>query len=111
MNVRVDPAGGDNQPFAGDGFGGDANYHAGRHAGHHVGVACFADPSDASALDADVSLVNTGPIYDERVRDDAVERIVLVDARCLAHAVAEHFAAAELAFVAVHSVVALDFGD
>jgi hypothetical protein len=34
-----------------------------------------------------------------------------VDARCLAHTVAEHFAAAELAFVTVHGVVALDLGD
>ena len=37
----------------------------------------------------------------ERVGDDAVERLGVVDARGLAHAVAQHLAAAELALVAV----------
>ena len=47
----------------------------------------------------------------ERVGDDAVERVVVADARRLAHAVAQHLAAAELALVAVDGVVAFDFGD
>src|SRR5262249_45979347 len=77
----------------------------------HVGIACLADACDTASLDADVRFVDAGPIYDERVRDDAIERIVLMDAGRLAHAVAEYLAAAELAFVAVHRMVALDFGD
>ncbi len=111
MNVRVDAAGGDDQPFAGDGFGGDADDHAGRDAGHDVGIAGFADARDASTFDADVGLADAGPIHDERVRDDTVERVFFADTGRLAHAIAQHFAAAELAFVAVHGVVAFDFGD
>src|SRR5580765_323010 len=111
MNVRVDAARGDDQPFAGDGFGGDADDHAGRDAGHHVGIARLADAGDASALDADVGFADPGPIHDERVCDDTVERVFFVDTGRLAHAVAQYFAAAELALVAVHGVVAFDLGD
>ena len=44
-------------------------------AGHHVGVAGLADAGDAAALDADVGLADAGPVDDERVGDDAVERV------------------------------------
>ena len=42
---------------------------------------------------------------------DEVERLVVGDAGRLAHAVAQHLAAAELALVAVDREVALDLGD
>ena len=108
VDVRVDAAGGDDQAFAGNRFGRDADDHARRDAGHHVRIAGLADAADAAALDADVGFVDAGPVDDERVGDDAVERVDLTDARGLAHAVAEHLAAAELAFVAVDGVIAFD---
>ena len=53
----------------------------GRHAGHHVRVAGLADAGDAAVLDADVGLVDAGPVDDQRVGDDAVERLGVGDAR------------------------------
>ena len=111
VDVRVDAAGGEDQAFAGDRLGRHADDHARRHAGHHVRVAGLADAGDAAVLDADVGLVDAGPVDDQRVGDDAVERLGVGDAGRLAHAVAQHLAAAELALVAVDGVVALDLGD
>ena len=62
-------------------------------------------------LHADIRLVDAGPVDDERVGDHEIERAIVGDARGLAHAVAQHLAAAELALVAVDRVVALDLGD
>ena len=53
----------------------------GRHAGHHRRVAGLADAGDAAALDADVGLADAGPVDDQRVGDDAVERLGVGDAR------------------------------
>ena len=74
VDVRVDAAGREDQAFARDRFGRDADDHAVGDAGHHVGVAGLADAGDPAALDADVGLVDAGPVDDERVGDDAVER-------------------------------------
>ena len=96
---------------AADRFGCDPDHHVCRHARHDVGIAGLPDAGNPSALDADVGLVNAGPVDDERVRDDHVERVVFADARRLSHAVAQDLAAAELAFVAVHRVIAFDLRD
>src|SRR5262249_5582274 len=58
-----------------------------------------------------VGLDDPGPIDDQRVGDDAVERLGVARSGHLPHPIAEHFAAAELAFVAVDCVVALHLGD
>ncbi len=85
---------------------------SGGHAGHHVGIAGLADAGDAPALDADVRLADAGPVDDERVGDDAVERAASSETPArLAHAVAQHLAAAELALVAVDGGVVLDLRD
>src|SRR5438552_201551 len=70
--------------------------------GHHVGIAGFAQAGDATVLDTDVALVNTGVIDDERVGDEATERVGLAHSRGRAHAFAENFAAAEFALVTEH---------
>ena len=65
-----------------------------------------------AVLDADVGLDDAPVIEDERVGDHQVERYRR--ARCaaaLAHAVADHLAAAELDLVAVDGEVLLDFDD
>src|SRR5206468_2776461 len=56
----------------------------------------------------DVGLDDAAPVDDQRVRDHHVERIGVADALLLAHAIAQHLAAAELALVAVRGVIALD---
>src|SRR5207244_12782462 len=66
---------------------------------------------DASVLHPDVGLVDAGPIDDQRVGDHQIERALVADAGSLSHAVAQHFAAAELALVAVHGVIALHLGN
>ena len=111
VNVRVDAAGGHDEALGRDGFGGDADHHPFGDPCHHIRIARFADTGNAAVLDADVRFVEPGPVDDERVGDDAVERVFFGYARRLTHAVAQHLAAAEFAFVAIHGVVALDFGD
>ena len=108
VHVRVDGAGGDDQALAGDGLRRDADDHARRDAGHRVRVAGLADAGDAPALYADVGLDDARPVDDQRVGDDAVERLGVAASRALALGVAQHLAAAELALVAVDGVVVLD---
>ena len=67
MNVRVDAAGGQDEPFAGDRLGRDADDEVGRDAGHDVGIARLADAGDSPVLHADVGLVDAGPV-DDRAR-------------------------------------------
>ena len=111
VNVRVDAAGGEDESFARDRLGRRADDEVGRDAGHDVGIAGLADAGDSPVLDADVGFVDAGPVDDERVGDDEIERAIVADACRLPHAVAQHLAAAELALVAVDRVVALDLGD
>ena len=69
------------------------------------GIAGFADADDPAVLDADVGFDDAPVVQDQGVRDhdvDAVRGIALA----LAHAVADHLAAAELDLVAVDGVVA-----
>ena len=111
MNVRVYPAGGQDEPFAGNRLGRDADDEVRRDAGHYVGIARFADAGDPAVLHPDVCLVDAGPVDDERVGNHEVERAIVADSRGLTHAVAKHLAAAELALVAIHRVVAFHLGD
>ena len=80
MDVRVDAAGGEDQTFARDRFGGDADDHRRAHTDHHRRVACLADADDAARLDADIGFVDAGPIDDEGIRDHEIERIGIVGA-------------------------------
>ena len=111
MNVGVDAARCQDETLAGDGFRGRAHDHARRYTGHHVGVAGFADTGNASVLHADVCFVDARPVDDERVGDHEIQCAIFADARRLAHAIAQHFAAAELAFLSVDGVIALDLRD
>ena len=77
-------------------------------ARHHIGIARFADAGDEAVFDADIGFVDAGAIDDERVGDDAIERVVVADAGGLAHAFANDFAAAEFAFVAVNGEIVFD---
>ena len=108
VDVRVDAAGGGDEPLARDDLRARADDDV--DAGLHVRIAGLADAGDAPFLEADVGLDDAPVIDDERVGDDGVGD-VFGDALALAHAVANHLAAAELHFFAVDSVVALHFDD
>src|SRR5207245_456813 len=56
VDVRVEPAGGDDLALARDDLGAGADDHARGDAGHDVGVARLADADDAALADADVRL-------------------------------------------------------
>ena len=69
-------------------------------------ISRVADADDAAVLDADVGLDHARHrIEDERVGDDEVERLRRQRERRLAHAVADHLAAAEFHLVAVAAVL------
>ena len=76
-----------------------------------VGIAGLADGGDAAALDADVGLDDAPVVEDQRVGDDGIDRALPVGDLALAHAVADHLAAAELHLLAVGGEILLHLDD
>src|SRR5690606_35961343 len=109
VDVGVDAAGGDDLALGGDDL--RARADGDDHAGLDVRVAGLADGVDAAALDADVGLHDSPVIDDDGVGDDRVHRAFTVGSLPLAHAVADHLAAAELDLLAIEGGVALDLDD
>jgi hypothetical protein len=108
VDVGVDAAGGDDHAFAGDDLGGAADRH--RHAGWMSGLPALPMAGDQAVLDADVGLDDAPVVDDHGVGDDGVHHVGAHALR-LAHAVADHLAAAELHLLAVDGVVALDLDE
>ena len=106
MDVAVDAAGGEDLAFARDDFGAGADDDVDVRL--DVGIAGFADLRDAAVGNGDVGLHDPPMIEDQRVGDDGVDRAFGLRRLALAHAVADHLAAAELHFVAIDGEVALD---
>ena len=104
VDVRVEPAGGDDHALARDDLGGRADDDV--HPRLDVGVAGFADAADAPVLDADVGLDDAPVVDDQRVGDHRVGDLGSPPL-ALAHAVADHLAAAELHLLAVDRAVLL----
>ena len=98
-------AGGQDQALAGDHLGAGADDDG--DAGWMSGLPALPIAGDAAVLDADVGLDDAPVIEDHRVGDDRVDHLGR-DALALAHAVADHLAAAEFDFLAVDRVIALD---
>ena len=71
VDVRVHRAGGQDAPLAGDRLGPGPDDDV--HAGLGVRVAGLADLVDAPVAQADVGLVDAGPVDDQRVGDDGVD--------------------------------------
>ncbi len=109
MDVRVEAAGGDDLALARDDFGAGADDDG--DARLNVRVAGLADAGDATVLQSDVGFDDAPMIEDQRVSDDGVDRALLVGQLRLAHAVADHLAAAELHLLAVNSEILFDFND
>jgi len=109
VDVHVDAAGGDDLAFARDRLGAGTDDDV--DAGLHVGIAGLADPDDAAVADADVGFDDAPVIEDERVGDDGVDGALRAGALALAHAVADHLAAAEFHLLAVDRAVGLDLDE
>ena len=109
MDVGVDAAGGEDLALAGDDLRAGADDDG--DVGLDVGVAGLADGGDAAVAQADVGLHDAPVVDDQRVGDDGVDRAFGLGGLRLAHAVADHLAAAELHFLAVGGEVAFNFDE
>ncbi len=112
MDVRVNSAGRHDFSFSGDHFRARADDHSGCHAVHDVRIAGLADSRDASVADSDVGFVDSAVVHDHRIGDHQIESAVRRGGRRgLAHAVANHFAAAEFRFFAGSGQVLFNFDE
>ena len=109
MDMAVDAAGGQDAALGGDDFCAGADDDG--DAGLSVGVARLADGGDAAAFQADVGLVDPGPVEDQRVCDHSVHRPALAGDLGLPHAVADDLAAAEFNLLAIDGQVAFNLDD
>ena len=109
VDVRIDAAGGQDQPLAGDGL--RARPDDDVHAGLDVRVAGLADSGDAPAAQPDIRLDDPPMVEDERVGYDRIRGAAGAARLRLAHAVADDLAAAELDLLAVNRPVGLDLDD
>ena len=80
-------------------------------AGLDVGIAGLADGRDEPVLQADVGFDDPPMVEDDRVGDDGVDGAARARRLRLAHAVADHLAAAELHLLAVSGEILLDLDD
>ncbi len=104
--MRVDAAGGEDHAFAGDHFGAGADGDG--HIGLNVRIAGLADGGDAAVLEAHVGLDDAPVVEDQRVGDQGIDHLGGAQL-ALAHAVADHLAAAELHLFAIGGEVFFDF--
>ena len=109
MNVGVEAAGGEDLAFAGDHLG--ARPDDDGDAGLDVRIAGLADGEDLAVLQADVGFDDAPMVEDQRIGDDGVDGARPVGDLRLAHAVADHLAAAELHLLAVDAKILLDLDD
>ena len=109
MDVGVDGAGGDDVALAGNRLG--ARTHDDVDPIGDVGVARLADRTDAAVAQADIGLNNAPPIEDQGVGDHRVHGAIGAAGLGLAHAIADHLAAAELHLIAVAGEVLLHLQD
>ncbi len=112
MNVRVDRACRENEPFARDRFRRRADDHSGRYAIHDPWIARLPNRRDLPVTEADVGFINSARVDDRRVRNDGIEDAVgRCRERMLAHAVANDLTTAERDLVAVGRQVVFDLHD
>ena len=109
MNVHVEGAGGEDLAFAGDRLGAGADDDVDVRL--DVRIAGLADAGDLAVLDADVGLDDAPVVDDQRVGDDGIDGAVGAGHLALAHAVADHLAAAEFHLLTVGGEVLLDLDD
>ena len=99
MDMAVDAAGGEDAAFAGDDLGARADDDG--DGGLGVGIARLADGGDAAVLQADIGFDDAPMIEDQGVGDHRVHGAAGARDLRLAHAVADHLAAAEFHLLAI----------
>ncbi len=109
MDMRVDGAGRQNLAFARDGLGAGADHDI--DIGLDIRIAGLADRRHAPVLEPDIGLHDAAVIEDEGIGDHGVHGACGAASLRLAHAVADHLAAAELHLLAIGREVALDLDD
>jgi hypothetical protein len=109
MDVGVDAAGCQDLALAGDRFRAWPDDDV--DAGLHIRVSGLADTNNATVLQAHIRLHDPPPIDDQRVGNDRINRTFGPAALGLAHAIADHLAAAKLHLLAVGREVLLDLDD
>ena len=105
MDMGIDAAGGDDPALAGDDLRAGADDDV--DARLDIGIAGLADGRDAAVLDGDIRLHDSPMVEDQGIGDDGVDRAGGTAPLALAHAVADHFAAAELHLLAIDREIAL----
>ena len=106
MDVGVEAAGGQDLALARDHLRPRTDDDG--DAGLDVRIAGLADGVDEPVLEADVGLDDPPMVEDDGVGDDGVDGAPRVGGLRLAHAVADHLAAAELHLLAVGGEILLD---
>ncbi len=81
------------------------------HAGLDIRIAGLADGADVALLDRDIGLHDSRVIDDQRIGDHGIGRALLVGDLGLAHAIADHLAAAEFHLLAVDGEILFDLDD
>src|SRR5581483_11594241 len=109
MNVAVKAASGEKLAFTGDHVSARPNHDG--DAGLNVGIARLANRGNHAFLDRDVGFDDAPVIDNQRVGDDGIGGALLVGDLRLAHAVADHLAAAEFYFLAIGREILLDLDD
>ena len=110
MDVAVKAARGQDAPFACDHLGAGADDDVDTRL--RVGVACLADRLDAAIPQADIRLVDPGPIKDQRIGNDGIHSPRGAGCLRLPHAVTDHLAPAEFHFLPIGTgEVALHLND
>src|SRR5437879_652011 len=109
MDVAVESACGEDLALTRDDVGAGTDHDG--HAGLYIRIAGLADSADKTFLDRDVGLDDPPMIEDQRIGDDGVGRALLVGGLRLAHAIADHLAAAELDLLAIDGEILLHLDD
>ena len=109
VDMRVEAAGGENFSFAGDHL--RARPDDDGDIGLDVGVAGLADGRDAVALEADIGFHDAPVVEDQGIGDDGIDCSLPAAGLALAHAVADHLAAAELHLLAIGAKIPFHLDD
>src|SRR6184192_1668309 len=102
MNVSIDAAGSQYLSFSGEYFRGGPNLHSRRHAVHDARISRLADRCNPAVSNGDIGFIDSGVVENQGVGNHEVRSASGAGSfRGLPHAVANHFAAAELDLVSV----------
>ena len=109
MNVGIEPASGQDPALSRDRLGRRSDDDS--DAGLRIRIPGLADTGDASVPDPHVGLDDPAAVHDQRIGDDRIGGAPAARDLALAHAVADHLAAAELHLLAIGREIALDLDD